>query len=148
MSNLAAGPITKGRTRSRLSNSIVGFATPETIVPFTPSAAPGAVGTWVFPAPRACKLVRISYVADVNGAGASKVFVRKHVAGQTAAASAATSGSNIVDVVSGGIAADSTVRAPVQVTTLQNNTLAAGDKLAVVTPATWLGSLLLYVVWL
>ena len=149
MSNLSAGPILRGRQRSRISPSVVGFSSPERMIDIIFTAAPGAVGAFVFVAPRACKITRVDYVADVNGAGASKVFLRKHVAGQTAAANAATSGSNIVDVVPSGIAADSTVRVPTNpALTAANTTMAAGDKLALVTPATWVGSIMIYWVML
>ena len=62
---------------------------------------------------------------------------------------AATSGSDIVDLVSGGIAADSTVRAVTTPTIVSADaSLAAGDKLAIVTPATWKGSVTILMSWL
>lgn len=149
MSNLSAGPIIRGRNRSRIDPTVVGFQSPERIITLAYGAAPGAVGVFAFTAPRACKLTRIDYVADVNGAGASKIFVRKHVAGQVAAANAAVSGANIVDLVTGGIAADSTVRVPTTPALVAaSTTMAAGDKLAVVFPATWVGAISLWVVLL
>ena len=147
MSQLAKGPIVKQRAKSVVDASI-GQVAPDHVVHCLHSSAPGAAGKFVFVAPRGCRVVGIQYVADTNGAGSSKIYVRKHVAGQTAAANAATSGSNIVDLVSGGIAADSTVRAPTSPTVVEADaSLAAGDKLALVTPATWIGYVGIYLVW-
>ena len=148
MSQLSKGPIVKQRAKSLFETDQVGVMSPDFTVPVIYEAAPGAVGRFVFVAPRACRIVGLRYVADINGAGSSKVYLRKHVAGQTAAANAATSGSNIVDVVSGGIAADSTVRAVTSpAVDAANADLAAGDKLSVVTPATWLGTVTMLLAW-
>lgn len=149
MSQLSKGPIVVQRAKSLFEQTKLGPLSPDFVVQKTFDAAPGAVGTFCFVAPRACRVVGLRYVADINGAGSSKVYLRKHVAGQTAAANAATSGSDIVDLVSGGIAADSTVRAVTTPTVVSANaSLAAGDKLAIVTPATWKGSVTILMSWL
>lgn len=148
MSQLSKGPIVKQRAKSLFEGGELGPLSPDFVVQVTYPSAPGAVGQFIFTAPRACRVVGVRYVADVNGAGASKIFLRKHVAGQTAAANAATSGSDIVDLVTGGIAADSTVRVPTSpAVAAANADLAAGDKLAIVTPATWVGAVTLLLAW-
>src|SRR5215207_5276632 len=102
MSSLSQGPALRLRHKSRLDPDLIGYGSPELIMGRHVSpAAPGAVGQFLFVAPRACRITRIDYVADVNGAGASKVFLRNHAAGQTAAANAATSTTVITDVVTG-----------------------------------------------
>jgi hypothetical protein len=134
-----------------LNRSKIYPSTPEIPVVATYAAAPGTGGAFIFTAPRACKVVRVDYVADTNGAGSSKVYLRKHVAGQTAAANAAVSSTNIVDLVSGGIAADSTVRVPTNptlVTTSGYTTLAEGAKLALVPPANWIGCVVVWIAML
>lgn len=140
------------RLFSRINAALVGWASPEFTIPASYSTAPGAVGRFLFVAPAPCKLVRVDSVADVNGAGASVIALRKHVAGQTAAANAAVSSTNIVALVASDIPADSTVRVPVLarplVTTAGYTTFAAGDKLAIVTPATWVGNVTCYLIWL
>lgn len=138
------------RLFSRIDNVTQGRATPEFPVVASYSTAPGAVGRFLFTAPRLCKLVRVDYVADVNGAGASVIALRKHVSGQTAAANAAVSSTNIVALVTNDIPADSTVRTPVFNLGLvkANQKFARGDKLAIVTPATWVGNVTAYFVWL
>lgn len=140
------------RLKSYLANGKIFPAEPLFLLGASYSTAPGAVGRFLFVAPRPCKVVRVDYVADVNGAGASVISLRKHVAGQTAAANAAVSSTNIVDLISGGIPADSTVRVPVAnialVTTTGYVNLAAGDKLALVTPATWVGAVTTWLAWI
>lgn len=138
------------RLKSRLNAALIARATPEFPVIASYSTAPGAVGRFLFTAPKPCKLVRVDYVADVNGAGASVIALRKHVAGQTAAANAAVSGANIVALVTGDIPADSTVRVPVLNLGLvaANQVFAAGAKLSIITPATWVGNVTCYFVWL
>jgi hypothetical protein len=150
MSSLSQGQILKLRHKSKLTSAEpVGRAEPLFVMGrLCSGTAPGAAGAFVFVAPGACRIARIDYVADTNGAGSSKIYVRKHVSGQTAAANAATSGTDIVDVVSGGIAADSTVRVPTNPTIdTANDDMVAGDKLAIVTPATWVGCATVYGVW-
>ena len=68
----------------------------------------------------------------------------------TAAANAATSGTNIVSLVTAPIPADSTVRTPVMNVSLiaANTVFTAGAKLAIITPATWAGCITLYMIWL
>lgn len=151
MSQLSKGPIVVQRAKSLIETDKdgIGPLSPDFVLPFSFSTAPGAVGAFVFVAPRRCRVVGIRYVADVNGAGSSKIYLRKHVSGQTAAANAATSGAVIVDMVTGGIAADSTVRVPTTPTVLGTvANMAAGDKLALVTPATWVGSITLLLAWI
>lgn len=149
MSILSKGPIVVQRAKSLFETTKLGPLSPDFNVQANYSTAPGAVGGFIFVAPRACRVVGLRYVSDVNGAGSSKVYLRKHVAGQTAAANAATSGANIVDLVSGGIAADSTARAVTSPAVVSANAnLAAGDKLAIVTPATWVGSVTVLMAWL
>lgn len=148
MSQLSKGPVVLQRARS-LYEKKLGPLSPDFTVQVSYPTAPGAIGQFVFVAPRPCRVVGLRYVADVNGAGASKVFLRKHVAGQTAAANAATSGANIVDLVTGGIAADSTVRAVTSPAVVSANAnMAAGDKLAIVTPATWVGAVTILLAYL
>ena len=149
MGSLSQGQTLNLRNKSVIGNGKVGRLDAGFIMGRHASpTAPGAVGQWLFTADKPCKIVRITYVADTNGAASSKIYLRKHVAGQVAAANAATSGSNIVDVVSGGIAADSTVRAPTTPTIdTANDDLVAGDKLALVTPATWVGNVTVYGIW-
>lgn len=149
-SSLAAGPTLRTRLKSRVVSGLVGYASPEFMLDLSYPTAPGAVGDWVWVAPRACKLVRVDMVNEIAGAGASKIFVRKHVAGQTAAANAGTSGTVIVEMVTNGLAADAAVRVPVlnPQLTVANATMAAGDKISLVTPATWAGLVTLYLVWL
>lgn len=149
-SSQSSGNLVRIRARGKIGTR-VGAIIPEFFVPYNSNgAAPGAVGQFIFVAPRACRVVAIREVHDVAGAGASKVFLRKHVAGQTAAANAAVATTNIQDVVTSGIAADSTARAPQSptvVTAASANVMAAGAKLALVTPATWVGHLDLFLVW-
>lgn len=138
------------RLKSLLSSNRIYPVSPEFRVPDSYGTAPGAVGKFLFVAPRACKLTRVDYVADVNGAAASVIALRKHVSGQTAAANAATSGTNIVQLVTGDIPADSAVRVPVQNRPLvtANQLFATGDKLAVVYPITWVGTIACYFAWI
>jgi hypothetical protein len=141
------------RIKSILSNGKIYPITPEFHLRDANSAAPGVAGKFLFVAPRPCKLVRIDYVADTAGAGASVIALRKHVAGQTAAANAATSGTNIVQLVTGDIPADATVRVPVtwpstgKTFVTANQLFATGDKMAMVTPATWIGTLTIWLAW-
>lgn len=148
MSQLAKGPIVKQRAKSLFETDQVGQLAPDFMVTASYAAAPGTGGAFIFTAPRACRIVGIRYVADTNGAGSSKVYLRHHVAGQTAAANAATSGSNIVNVVSGGIAADSTVRVPTSPAVVAGTeNMEAGAKLALVAPANWIGCVNVLLVW-
>jgi hypothetical protein len=139
----------RGRIRSRLINGGFGYASPEWPIMASYTVA-FAGGRFLLTAPRACKLVRVDYVADINGAGSSVIALNKHVTGQTAAANAALSGTNIVRLVTGDIPADSTVRVPVLKLPLvaANQSFATGAKLAIVTPATWAGCVTCYFVWL
>lgn len=147
MSKLSKGQVGLHSGESVIVKGRGGYDEPSVLLPIVFAAAPGAVGTFVFVAPRACRIIYGNEVHDVAGAGASVVSLRKHVAGQTAAANAATSGTDIVTVAT-DIAADATVRVPQTLTiTASNASLAAGDKLAVVTPATWKGSLTLWLVY-
>jgi hypothetical protein len=149
MSQLSKGPIVVQRAKSLFETSKLGPLSPDFTIEASYSAAPGAVGRFLFVAPRPCRVVGVRYVSDVNGAADSKVFLRKHVAGQTAAANATTSGANIVDLVTSGIAADSTARAVTSPAVVSANaTMAAGDKLAIVTPATWVGAVTILMAWL
>lgn len=135
------------RQKSMLDRSKIYPSTPEIPVVFSNAAAPGTGGLFVFIAPRSCKVVKVDYVADTNGAGSSKVYIRKHGAAVAGAANAAVT-TGIVDLISGGIAADSTVRIPTHptlVTTAGYTTLAEGDKLALIPPASWIGCV---VVWI
>jgi hypothetical protein len=140
----------KLRLKSILTNGKIYPISPEWMIRQT-NAVAFTGGTFPFTAPRPCKLVRVDYVADVNGAGASVIALNKHVAGQTAAANAALSGTNIVRLVTNDIPADSTVRVPVLnrplVTTAGVTVFAAGDKLAMVTPATWVGTVTCWFAW-
>lgn len=149
-SSLASGNIVRTRAKGRIGNR-VGAMIPEFLVPYNSNgAAPGAVGQFIFIAPRACRVVAIREVHNTAGAGASVVSLRKHAAGQSAAANAAVSGTDIQDVVTGGIAADAAVRvpqSPTVVTAASANVLAAGAKLSLVTPATWVGHLDIFLVW-
>lgn len=149
MANLSLGPILKTRAKSTVAAGLIGNMDPVfKMGQWSSPVAPGALGQFIFVAPRACRIVRIDYVADTNGAASSKIFLRNHAAGQSAAANAATSGTAIVDVVTGGIAADSTVRVPTSpaVVTAARD-MAALAKLALVTPATWIGVVTVYGVW-
>ena len=151
-SSLAAGPAVRTRLKSRLVSGLIGYGSPEFPVEIKKQVAPGATGEFHFVAPRACKLVRIDQVNAIAGAGASKVNLRKHVAGQTAAPNAAVSGANIVELTAAGLPADTAANTPVLntavVTTGGASTFAAGDKLAAVYPATWAGLITCYFVWL
>lgn len=149
MSSLTSGQTLRTRAKSRVSSGKVGYVTPDVLVQYhSNGAAPGAVGQFIFTAPAKCRIVAMREVHDVAGAAASKIFLRKHVSGQVAAANAAVSGSNIVDLVTGGIAADSTARAPQTPTVLSTvASLNAGDKLSLVTPITWVGAIDLYLHW-
>jgi len=148
-SSLSAGPNLRTRLKSRLDKNLIGYASPEHILDLSHPVAPGGA-YWAWVAPRACKLVRVDQVNAIAGAGASKVFLRKHLAAQTAAPNAATSGTAIVDLVTNGLAADATVQVPVLnvAVVAANATFAAGDKLALFAPATWAGLVVLYLVWL
>src|SRR5690606_21676711 len=88
MSQLSKGPIVVQRAKSFFEAGRVGPMSPDFVVQVSFAAAPGAAGTFVFTAPRACRVVGLRYVANTNGAGSSKIYLRKHVAGQTAAANA------------------------------------------------------------
>jgi hypothetical protein len=149
-SSLSAGPTLRTRLKSRVVSGLVGYASPELVLDLSYPTAPGAIGGWVWTAPRACKLVRVDQVNSILGAGGSKIFVRKHVAGQSAAPAAATSGTAIVDMITNGLAADATINVSVlnPQLTVANTTMATNDKLALITPATWAGLVSLYVVWL
>lgn len=149
-SSLTAGPALRARLKSRLVSGLVGYASPEFPIVLDHPTAPGAVGSWAYPVARACKLVRVDQVNEIAGAGASKIFLRRHVAGQTAAANAATSGTVITEIITNGLAADAAVRVPVLNAPFvaANATFAAGDKLALITPLTWAGNITLYLVWL
>jgi len=149
-SSLAAGPNLRTRLKSRLVSGLVGYASPEFPIILDHPVAPGATGYWAYTAPRACKLVRVDQVNEIVGAGGTKIFLRKHVAGQTAAPNAATSGTAIVEMITNGLAADATIRVPVAnpQLTVANTTLATGDKVAFLPPATWAGLVTLYLVWL
>lgn len=148
MSQLSKGPIVVQRAKSLFERDSIGPMSPDFTVQASYAAAPGTGGAFIFIAPRACRVVGLRYVADTNGAGSSKVYLRRHKAGQTAAANAATSGANIVDVVTGGIAADSTARAVTSpAVNADNADLAAGDKLALVPPANWIGAVTVLLAW-
>lgn len=149
MSSLTQGQTLKLRAKSGLINGLVGRVTPEFIVAYRSVAAPGAVGVRLFTAKKACKVVMIDETHTTAGAGASVVTIHKHLAAHVAAPSAALSGANIVLVAS--IPADATVNVEQEVTlsTVAGVTsMAAGDKLMAVFPATIAGVLLqVYVVW-
>jgi len=129
----------------------VGAIIPEFVVSYhSNAAAPGAASQWLFSAPRACRIVAIRETHSTAGAGASVLNLRKHAAGQTGAPSAAVSGTAVQELVTGGVAADGSAnvpRAATVVTAAGANQLAKDAKIALVTPATWIGMVELYLVW-
>jgi len=138
------------RQKSMLNRSKIFPSTPEVPVVFSNAAAPGTGGLFIFIAPRRSKVTKVDFVSDVDGAGSSKVYIRKHNAAVAGAANAAVT-TGIVDLISGGIAADSTVRIPTHptlVTTAGYTTMATGDKLALIPPANWIGCVVVWIAML
>jgi hypothetical protein len=151
MSNLSAGNTLRTRGKSRVASGKVGYISADERIPYSSGGIAGvSTGQLLFVARSKCRVVGITECHSTVGAGSSKVFVRKHVAGQTAAPNAAVSGSNIVDLVTGGIAADSAVNVPQNatvVTTAASVQMNAGDKLVIIPPGTWIGMVDVYVIW-
>lgn len=148
MSSLTDGPVVKQRLKSRIDPSRFGAASPEGVISYRSVAAPGAVGIRLWVAECRCKLVEGIEVHTTAGAGSSKIYLRKHLAAHVAAPDAATATTNIVDLISGGAPADSTVNVAQDLTLVAADcTFEEGDKLMLVTPATLAGVLvqLLYV---
>jgi hypothetical protein len=155
VSNLSSGNTLRTRGKSRVASGKVGYISADERISYNSNGAAG-VATFVFVAPAKCRVVAIRENHSTVGAGSSKVFVRKHVAGQVAAPGASTSGANIVDLVNTGIAADSAVnvpQTPAIVTTTAGTPavayaqMSAGDKLAVFPPGAWIGMVDIYVIW-
>jgi hypothetical protein len=136
------------RIKSILNNGKIYPVSPEWTIRQT-NIATFTGGTFPFVAPRPCKLTRVDYVADVNGAGSSVVSLNKHLSGQTLAASTVSNGTTVLQLVTNNIPADSTVRTPVLNRPLvtANTVFATGDKLAMITPATWLGTVTCWFTW-
>lgn len=149
MSSLSQGQTLRLRAKSGLINGLVGRVTPELLVAYRSVSAPGAVGVRLFTAKKPCRVVMIDMTHTTSGAGASVVAIHKHLAAHVAAPSAALATTNIVLVSS--IPADATVNVEQEATLSTVDgvlSLATGDKLMAVFPATIAGILLqVYVVW-
>jgi hypothetical protein len=155
MSNLSSGNTLRVRAKSRAASGKVGYISADERLTYNSNGAAG-VTSWLFVAPAKCRVVSVRELHSTPGAGASKVFIRKHKAAQTAAPTAAVSGTNIVDLVTGGVAADSASNVS-QISTVVTTTgdtpavayaqMNAGDKLAVVCPGAWIGVVDVYVIW-
>jgi hypothetical protein len=140
------GQLLRLRGKSPILKGRVGYLYPEVPVLYHSAAAPGAVGTRLWRAPAPCKLLLVRITYTTQGAGSSKIFLRKHLAAHVAAPNAAVSGSNIVDLITDGAPADGTVNVvlPAEDTALVDTDgvlFATGDKLMMVTPATLAGLL-------
>ena len=137
MSNLSQGPIVRQRGKGYVGTA-PGILAPEVLIPFASVAAPGVVGVRLFVAPKRCKVVRIDETHTTVGAGSSKISIRKHLAAHVAAPDAALATTNITSVAE--ISADATANTRQSATLVAANTsLAAGDKLMAVFPATVAG---------
>lgn len=150
MSSLGQGQTLRQRARSLFGNNRVGAIKADFPVQYRSVAAPGAVGARLFTAPAPCRVVAIREVHTTAGAGASVISVRKHLAAHVAAPDAALATTNITSVAE--VPADATVNVQ-QSGTLSTvsgvTSLATGDKLMAVTPATLAGVLLdVWLVWL
>jgi hypothetical protein len=140
----------KLRAKSGILKGRIARVSPEFAIEFRSVADPGAVGIRLFVAPAPCRIVSGIEVHTTAGAGSSKVYLRRHLAAHVAAPNAAVSTTNIVDLVTGGVPADSTVNIPQAITFLAaaEMGLATGDKLMLVVPATYAGCLVqLYAIW-
>ena len=148
MSSLSQGQTLRVRAKSLFGSNRVGAIKADFPIFHRSVAAPGAVGARIFTAPARCRVVAVKEAHTTAGAGSSVIYLRKHLAAHTAAPDAAVSGANIVNVAT--IPADATVNVTQNGTIVTADaTLAAGDKLMLVTPATLAGLLVeVWLVWL
>ena len=146
MSTLSQGQTLRLRAKSRAASGKVGYINPDELLDYRQVAA-AAQSVRLFVAPAPCKVVAVSEVHTTAGAGASTIDLRKHLAAHTAAPDAALATTNITTVAQA--AADGTANVGRTGTlTAANTSLATGDKLMLVIPATVAGILVqVWVQW-